>query len=332
MVQSIMNKSVRVEISSKTIVFTVLFLISLFFLWQIKAILGLLVICFILSEAINSSVSKLQNKFSFSRTLSIALVYLMILFSIIILLYSIVPVLVEQTTGLINILPSSLDDIKIFGTSAIDISSQFKIIENLPNNIAKTALGFVSNIFSAVLVLFITFYLLLERPSLSTYAHSLFGQKGKKTTEKILDQLQNRLGHWVNAQLFLMFIVGLLSYFGYLLLGLRYAVPLALLAGFLEMVPNLGPTIAAILAGLVGLTVSPLTALLAVIWGILVQQLENNFIVPKIMKKSVGLNPIVTIFLLIIGSKLGGIIGAVIALPIFLAIQVIGKIYLDTKK
>lgn len=327
-----MNKTVRVEISSKTIIFTVLFLLSLALLWQVKSILALFSVCFIFSEAVNASVSKLENKLKISRSLAIVLIYLLIFTAIFILIYSIVPVLVSQTRGLIDSLPNTLEEVTIFGTSAIDLSSQFKILEDLPNKIGKTALSFVSNIFSAVIVFFITFYLLLERRNLPNYGNLLFGKKGRQITLDIINQLENRLGHWVNAQLFLMLIVGILSYLGYSLLGLPYAVPLAIIAGFLELIPNLGPTATAILAGLVGLTLSPLTALLAIIWGTIVQQLENNFIVPRIMKQTIGLSPVITIFLLITGAKLGGIMSAILAIPIFLTIEVIAKTLIKAKK
>jgi len=129
-----------------------------------------------------------------------------------------------------------------------------------------------------------------------------------------------------------MLIIGILSYIGYLIIGLDYALPLAIIAGLLELVPNIGPTIASLVAGIFGLTISPLTAVLAVIWGIVVQQLENNFIVPKIMKETVGINPLVTIILITAGAKLGGIAGAVIAVPLYIMIDTVFKTLSEAKE
>jgi predicted PurR-regulated permease PerM len=140
-----------------------------------------------------------------------------------------------------------------------------------------------------------------------------------------MNNIESSLGSWVNAQLLLMLIIGLLSYIGYLVLGLKYAVPLAIIAGLLEAIPNIGPIVTTVIASLFALTISPLTALFTVIFGILVQQLENNFIVPKVMSKSVGLNPLVTILLIISGSQLAGIVGALLAIPLFLTIQAVVK-------
>jgi predicted PurR-regulated permease PerM len=126
--------------------------------------------------------------------------------------------------------------------------------------------------------------------------------------------------------------IGLLSYFGYLVLGLSYAIPLALIAGLLEIVPNIGPIIATTLAALVGLTISPLTALFAIIWGIVIQQAENNIIVPKVMKATVGLNPIITILTIATGAQLGGVGGALLAVPIYLTLETIISTLYNNKK
>jgi len=107
------------------------------------------------------------------------------------------------------------------------------------------------------------------------------------------------------------------------LLGIPYALPIAVLSGLLEAVPNIGPTIAAIPAILMGLTVSPIVGLGALAMSILIQQLENNLIVPKIMQSATGTKPLVTILVLLIGYTLGGIAGAVLAMPVFLTIQTI---------
>jgi len=185
-----------------------------------------------------------------------------------------------------------------------------------------------SNILSIFIFFVITFYLLLERKNFDSYLKNIFGQKSVKAIA-IVNQLEKRLGMWVSAQLMLMLIIGILSYIGYVIIGVNFALPLAIIAGILELVPNIGPTIASILAGIFGLTISPITGLLAVIWGIIVQQLENNFIVPKIMKEAIGINPLITILLIASGARLGGVVGAIIALPLYITAE---TIYLSLKQ
>lgn len=321
-------KPKRIEISYKTIIFTVVFLLSLVVLWQIRSLIVLLFISFVFMEALNPAVTRLE-RIKIPRPLGILLLYILILAVISFSVAGIVPILVDQTAALINSLPTMIQNIKIFGNNAIDLSSQFKILENVPTNIAKTAVGVVTNIISGFIIFFLTFYLLLEKKNFSKYSLSVFGEKGRIKFLKIVDSLELRLGHWVNAEFFLMTIIGILSYIAYLLLGLKYAVPLAIFAGLLEAVPTLGPTLATIVAAVVGFTVSPLIGVLTIAAGIVIQQLENNIIVPKIMKQTVGFNPLITILLIATGAKLAGIIGAVLAVPLYLTIETIVKVVTD---
>lgn len=320
----------KIEISPKTIIFTVVFLLSLVLLWQIRSIIVLLFISFVLMQALNPLVTRLE-KIKIPRVVSILLIYIILLTALSFSIAGIVPILVDQTNALIKSLPeflnnAKINNFKILGESPINLSSQLKILENIPGGIAKTAVSVVSNVFSGVIILVLTFYLLLEKKNFPKYGLKFFGDQGQEKFLAIVDNLESRLGHWVLAEFFLMTIIGVLSYLGYMFLGLKYAVPLAILAGVLEAVPTIGPIIATVLAGLLGLTISPLTALLAIIWGIIVQQLENNIIVPKIMKSTIGFNPLVTILLIAIGAQLAGVGGAVLALPVFLTIESIFKI------
>jgi len=315
-------KPQKIEISYKTIIFTILFLISLVLIWQLRGIFLLLFLCFIFMQALNPTVSRLE-KLKIPRFVGILLVYFLILIGISFAAAGIIPVLVEQTTSLIETLPNTISNINFWGIKPIDISSQFKLLENLPSNIATTLFSIFSNIVSVFVFFVLTFYLLIERKNLDKYAVPIFGQKNQDKVILIMNELEKRLGNWVNAQLFLMLTIGVLSYIGYLVIGLNYVVPLAIIAGLLEIVTNIGPTIATVIAAFVGLTVSPLTALMAIAWGIIVQQLENNFIVPKVMKATIGLNPLVTILLIASGAQLGGVAGAVLAIPTYLTISTI---------
>lgn len=324
-------KPQRIEISYKTIIFVIVSVLGLALLWSIKDILLLLFICLILMGALNPTVSRIE-KLKVPRPAAIILVYILIISVFGLALAGLVPLLKNQTSELLRILPSTLQSIQIFGLSAVDLSSQFKLLESIPGEIAKTVLSLFSNIFSGFVILVITFYLLIERHHLDKYSLKIVGSKGQLLISKIFNRLEGRLGSWVNGELILMTTVGLLSYIGYLVLGLSYAVPLALIAGLLEIVPNIGPIIAVVLAALVGLTISPWVALLTIVLGIIIQQAENNFLVPRIMKATVGLNPIITILTIATGAKLGGVGGALLAVPVYLTIETVVSVLWQNKK
>ncbi len=106
-------------------------------------------------------------------------------------------------------------------------------------------------------------------------------------------------------------------------MNIKYAAPLAIMAGLLEVVPIIGPTVATIPAFFVGASISWFTGLAVIALYFLIQQLENNLIVPLVMKKAVGLNPIITLIALIIGGKLGGLLGIILSVPTALFIETI---------
>lgn len=319
-------KPQRIEISYKTIVFTFAFVLGLLLLWQIRSILILLFVSLVFMEAINPTVNRLQRA-GLPRVAGIILVYIFVVLLASIAVAGIIPILVQQTSGLLQVLPSILQDIRFMGFNAIDLSSQFRLLETIPSEIARTVISLFSNIFNGFVILVITFYLLIERSRLDDYAARIFGRHGQIKVRNIFDELEIRLGNWVNGQLVLMTVIGILSYLGYGLIGLNYALPLALIAGLLEIVPNIGPFVATALAGLVGLSTSPLVALLAIIWGIIIQQAENNFIVPKIMRTAVGIHPVITILTIATGGTLAGVAGALLAVPVYITIETVVKAF-----
>ena len=123
------------------------------------------------------------------------------------------------------------------------------------------------------------------------------------------------MGRWLQGQLLLMLIIFALDYAGLLLRKVPYALTLALLAGLLEIIPYIGPMISAVLALIFGFFISPLVGLLAFAWFAIMQQIEGNIIVPLVMRKAVGLNPVVVIVALLIGAKLAGVVGIIISVP-----------------
>ena len=136
--------------------------------------------------------------------------------------------------------------------------------------------------------------------------------------------IENQLGGWVRGQLVLMLVIAVFTYIGFLLIGIPYALPLAILAGFLEILPNIGPTIAAVPAITIAyISSGPALAVVALLFSILVQQLENNVIVPKVMRENANVNPLISIIAILIGLQLAGVVGALLAIPLYIVIRTV---------
>jgi predicted PurR-regulated permease PerM len=172
-------------------------------------------------------------------------------------------------------------------------------------------------------VLVFTFYLLLEHETIEKNIRNMFSKDPADRIIYTVRSIEYSLGSWLRGELILMFFIGLLSYIGLSFLKVDYALPLAIIAGLMEIVPIIGPIISGIPAVIVALTVSPILALTTVALYFIVHQLENNLIVPFVMKKAVNLPPLITIIALMIGSRLAGIVGAVLSIPILLMVRCI---------
>ncbi|PIP88498.1 hypothetical protein COW80_00115 [Candidatus Beckwithbacteria bacterium CG22_combo_CG10-13_8_21_14_all_01_47_9] len=316
----------KIEISQRTIIFTVFFLLGLVFLFQIRYILLFLFIALIFMSALSPLVDRLE-KYRIPRGLSTVVLYILIWAFISFSVASLVPPLVEQSARFLNRLPQ---DVERLTQGRFDLSLLQPQLSALPQNLFKIIVGAFNNVVGLFTLTVIVYYLILERKNLHKYLLFLFGNNGREErAEAFINQLEKKLGGWVRGQLLLMLFVGILSYVGLLFLGIDYAVPLAFLAGILEIVPNIGPTLSAVPAILVALGSSPILALAVGALYFAIQQIENNFLVPKVMSKAVGLSPLVVIIALLVGLKLAGIAGAILAIPTVLLLEIIAS---DFKK
>jgi len=315
------EKIYKFEISHRTIIFTIFFLLLLQFLWMIKDLLFSLFIAFVLVSALRPFLNNLL-KLKIPRILAAFIVYFSFLTIIVILLSIIFPPLIKETIQFSITFPFIIEKlISNFSYPFFDWRSIFQYLPNATNQVFNLVTGFFSNTIWLVYTLFFSFYFLIEENAIKNILSSFFPEEKTQKIVDFINLLEKRVNNWFWGEIILMVVVGMLTYIGLNLIGLKYALPLAVLAGILEIIPNLGPTIAAIPAILIGFSQSPFLGISALALAILVQQLENNLIVPVVMKKVVGLNPVVTLIALIIGGKLAGVLGILLSVPIVIVIQ-----------
>lgn len=269
------------------------------------------------------------------RILSVLIPYVATIAILVLLIFPLVPFFASQIQLLFSNFPKYINQVaKIFNLH-VDTSNINSLFESDINAFGKNALTVTGKIFTGAFafltVLVISFYLMLERHMLKDQLIVLFPKKYQQKVKDAIAQIESKLGLWLRGQLILSFTIGFATWLGLTLLGLPFALPLALLAGILEIVPTIGPIIASVPAIIVALTISPGIAISVAVFYILLQMLENNILVPKIMQKAVGLNPIVIIIGVLIGSKFLGILGALLAVP-FIAMFLIVILSFKTSK
>jgi predicted PurR-regulated permease PerM len=322
----------KIEISHKTIVFTILFLIGLWFLYFIRDIILQIFVSLLIMTILNPTVTRLQKR-KIPRVASIIIVYLLLLAFIVFAVATLIPALVTQTASFTSAVPRILEDLNlpifVVDRATQEITSQ---ISNLPSQLIRIGVSVFSNIISVITVFFFALYFLLSRNKLDEQLTGMIGKEHAERIDKVLRRLEKDLGGWARGQLILMIMVGLATYVGLLILGIPYALPLALLAGVLEIIPNLGPFLSAIPAVLVGLGISPFTGLAVAALGFLIQQVENYIFVPKVMQRSANVSPVVTLLALVIGFRVAGVVGAILSVPIVITSRVLLTEYTFKKK
>ncbi|MBI4426725.1 MAG: AI-2E family transporter [Candidatus Kerfeldbacteria bacterium] len=301
-------------------------------LWSIRNVLAIVVFSIIFASAALPLVNWLHRR-RVPRALGITLVFLLILGIITVVLVLFGQLVTDQVRQLAADVPAlyqrvvdflfrgSQADAVVAATLQRWLQSISGTLVNITTQLAAGTISLFGGLFSFVGILVLTFYMVLEEDGFKRFVNSIAPVAYLPYLHQLVQRIQARLGGWVRGQLLLSLIIGSLSYIGLLLLGVDYALTLALIAGVTELIPIAGPIIGAIPAVLVAFGQSPLLAGLVLVLYVVIQQLENNLIVPKVMQKTTGLNPIVTIIVVLVAGTLAGLVGVILAIPVALIID-----------
>lgn len=317
MVQSLEMRSTRVDISYKTVLFIAAFIGALWIIFLIREVIILLFIAIIFMSALSPIVTYLE-RFKVPRALSIASTYIVVVGTLVGLISLMVTPLVDQTVTLAQSLPQTISHI----FPQINQTVIQEQAASLSKNAFSIGLVVINNFIALISVAVLAFYLLMDRGKLDKVVTQFFPQYETRITS-ISKRIEDKLGSWVRGQVALSVIIGSLSYLALLILNIPNALPLAIFAGMMEVVPVIGPIVSAVPAVLIAYSISPVLALFVVLAYFIIQQLENHLVVPQVMKKAVGLNPLIVILAVAIGGKLLGILGALLAVPITVVVQII---------
>lgn len=327
-----------IDISAGTVWRVVLIVLLIWFLFLIRDTIFLLFFAIVVVSATQPIVDRLERK-RIPRAVSAVTLYLLAFFVLGLILYLIIPVFIVDLKRLGENLPLYFQGLDQFARNITELASSYELGENLKsiidNSTSRLAgsltsafsntLGFLGGIFKVIIVISLSFYMLVKKEGIKGFLQTIIPKKHQEYTIDLVTRIQAKMGRWLIGQFSLIILIFALDYFALYMLDVPFALMLAVIGGLFEIVPYIGPTIAIVPAALVALTVSPLTAVLVIAAYILIQQLENHIFTPLIMRRAVGLNPVVIILALLIGSKLAGIVGILIAVPFATAVSVFMK-------
>lgn len=313
-----MLKPIVKYILENHILATVILVAVAFFLFQIKGILLGLFAAYIMVASIYPFVKTLVKR-KVPKILAITLIYALVIAFIVLLVIPILPFLAEQIQALFKAIPIYLDSVsRVFGFN-LDLeqiqSYITPVISALGENAFSITSRFFGGIFSIVTIFVISFYMLIEKERLEKSIPEILPESYRERVRTTLVQVEEKLGAWLRGQIVLSFSVGIITFIVLTILGIPFALPLAILAGIFEIIPTIGPIIAAVPAVIVAFAISPIMGLIVMLAYVGIQVAENNLLVPKIMQKAVGLNPIIVLISILIGAQLFGVVGALLSIP-----------------
>lgn len=323
-------------VSTGTIVRVILFVLALGFLWFIRDIIALLFVSLLLASIINPLAARFQSN-GMSRALAVLLIYLAILGVITILVLLLIPAVVAETRDLIknadHLWASFLETLGplrpyVAAGGLSEALTQWLAasssgVTSAAGGLVATIRGFFGGIVSLIIVLVVTFYLVVSEESVNRLFRAVAPEAYQPWLLDLFRRIEKGVGAWMRGMLLLSLIVAAAVYVTLSILGVKYALVLAIAAGVAEFLPYIGPVLAAVPAILIALTQSPLLAVLTAVAYVVIQQVENHVLVPKVMEKATGLHPIVSIFALLIGVKVAGLVGALLAIPAATVIRVV---------
>jgi len=331
-----MNKNISVNISSGTIIRTILFLLLLVSLYFFRNLVLVILTAIVIASSIEP-IAKWFIKRKIPRVLAVIIVYVGVIGILAGLFMAFVPLVLEETSNLSSSIPQYVDSVDFWPsinnsgflseTTVESLSSSFsfnEIISGLKSTVGHTFSGFwqaVSSVFggllSFILIIVFSFYFAVQEYGIANFLRIVTPANHEKYIIDLWKRSQLKIGRWMQGQLLLALVIGVLVYLGLMILGVKYALLLAILAAMAELIPLFGPILAAIPAIAIGfLDGGTSLGLMVIGLYVIIQQFENHLIYPLVVKKVVGVPPLMVIIALLVGAQLAGFLGIIIAVPI----------------
>ncbi len=318
---------------------------ALFLLWQVRTFIGWFVIALFLAAVLNPAVNWLQRRHRLiKRPIAIGLTYLGVLVALLLVVGIFLPVLVDQINGLTKFVSTAANApegpteylkglakqnglgefLQRFSDQLDDLRKQMGgLLKNLFSSSGQIAVSAAGLVAALATVLTLTFFLLLGSERYVNAGVGLFPEAHQPLVRRLLSQSAGAISGYITGNLAISVICGVTTFIVLLILGMPYAAPLALLVAVLDLVPLVGATLGGALLVVVGLFVEPWKALVLLVFVLVYQQVESNFLQPVVYSKAVQLNGLAILIALLVGGQLLGIVGALLAIPVAEIIRIV---------
>lgn len=333
---NISNRPINISITIGTVIKVVFVLLMLYFAFVIKDLILVILTSIVIASAIEPGTRWLVSK-RLPRIVSVLFIYVVVILVFASLLYFFLPPLISDMTTFINSLPDYLEVIAINAGQIQEIPAVTKFLGSLSDsfqsgNVFSTVgrgfsgatFGFLTTVttvfggvMSFVLIIVISFYLAVQEDGIANFLKIIVPIENEKYITDLWRRSQRKIGLWMQGQLILGIIVGVLTYLGLSILGIENALLLAFVAAVFELIPVFGPILSAVPATIFGfIQGGPTLGFLVIGLYIIIQQFESQLIHPLVVKKIIGIPALIAIVALIIGAQIAGFLGIILSVPL----------------
>jgi predicted PurR-regulated permease PerM len=321
--------------------------VTLEVLWIARHVLAWVVIALFLALALDPLVGLIQRRMHLGRGAAIGLTYLILIAVIVGVSATFVPKLVDETNGIVQASPGYVHDLTHGRGRLGFLERKYHVVEKVraqvKNGGTAKVLGLsgaalsitksvITIVAATVTIIFLTFFMLLEGRDWMDRFYSLFPEESRPRWRRVGHDIYETVGGYVTGNILISLIAGASITIVLLILGVPYAVALGLLVGILDLIPLAGATVAGVIVTSVALLHSVPAGLIVLVFFIVYQQLENHFLQPVIYGRTVQLSPLSVLISVLVGAALAGILGALAAIPVAGAIQVIVRDQLAARR
>ena len=314
------------EITTGTFVRFLLLVLGIVFIFAIRDVVMIILVSIVLASAVDPLV-RWFGKIRIPRVLAVLIIYLTGIVGFLGVFYFLIPPIASDFRDFFTRLPSLIENVLVrlqdkapFLSLDFVLSTLRDVAVNANEYVGiafgqffNTATTLFSGIFSFLLI---SFYLAVQDDGVANVLRIVTPKEHEDYILHLWARTQRKIGRWLQGQILLGLIVGVIVFIALTILRVHYALVLAVLSAIFEIIPYFGPILAAMPAIAVAAIQDPLLGFIVLCLYILVQQMENHLIYPQVVRKTVGVHPLLAIIALLIGGKLGGIMGFIVAIPI----------------
>jgi predicted PurR-regulated permease PerM len=326
--------TIHIEVSTGTIIKSILLVLLVAALFFLRDMVLVILTAVVIASAAEPGIVKLRQ-WRISRLPAVMIIYLSVVTIFVATFYYLIPPLINDTSAFLSAFPQTVSDLDSKQIGGIDISKVNELLpvdellknfqgiaSNVSGGIFKTTSALFGGLLSFVLIVVLSFYFAVQETGVDDFLRVITPLKHQNYVLSLWKRSQLKIGLWMQGQIVLALIVGVLTYLGLMVLGVPYALFLAILITIFELIPVFGPILGAIPAVIVAFATGGMSlGFLTVGLYIIIQQFENHLIYPLVVRKVVGVPPLLVIIGLIVGAEIAGFLGIILSVPIAAALK-----------